>query len=98
MTKPIILVKICYNVSFKELHKVTSWPQLISNLFGRTCLFAMMFLIGPALFYIPGVFVYTIYWSPLLVSKIVLLIICKAYIQERACLKLKLTPTIVITI
>ena len=28
-----------------------------------------------------------IYWSLLLVSKIILLIICKAYIQEGACLK-----------
>ena len=44
MTKPIILVKICYNiVSFKELQifdKVTSWPQLISN-----------FLVAPANLY-----------------------------------------------
>ena len=34
MTKPIILVKICYNI-VKELQifdKVISWPQLISNL------------------------------------------------------------------
>ena len=52
MTKPIILVKICSTiVSFKELkfensfHKVTSWPQLISELL----------LIGLALFYAPGV-------------------------------------------
>ena len=47
VTKPIILGKICYNiVSFKEL-----------QIFGCACLFAMLLLIGPALFYTPGVFV-----------------------------------------
>ena len=30
MTKPIILVKICYNIVYFD--KVTSWAQLISNL------------------------------------------------------------------
>ena len=53
VTKPIILV-------IKELQifdKVTSWPQLISNFFGRACLFAMLLLIGPTLFYTPGVFI-----------------------------------------
>ena len=37
VTKPIILVKICYNIvchlrSYNYFDKVTSWPQLISNI------------------------------------------------------------------
>ena len=30
--KPIILVKICYKIVSYYFDKVTSWPQLISNL------------------------------------------------------------------
>ena len=62
MTKPIILVKICYKLLYviegveNSFGKVTSWPQLIS-VFGRTCLLTMLLLIDLALFYAPGVFV-----------------------------------------
>ena len=62
MTKPIILVKICYNIvchsrSYNYFDKITSWPQLISNILVAPAYFAMLLLIGPALFYTPGVFV-----------------------------------------
>ena len=59
MTKPIILVKICY----KLLYVI----QLVENsnflatahirVFGCTCLFAMLLLIDLALFHTPGVIV-----------------------------------------
>ena len=62
MTKPIILVKICYELLYviqgveNSFGKITSWPQLISKLLvGCTYLFAMLLLIGLALFYTPGV-------------------------------------------
>ena len=70
MTKPIILVKICYNcVSFKELkyfNKVTSWPQLISNLWLRlpVCNVASDW---PRTFFTPQVFLFSI--SLLFVNK-----------------------------
>ena len=64
MTKTI---KICYKLLYviqgieNSFGKVTSLPQLICiRVFGRTCLFAMLLLIGLALFYITGVFVYHI--------------------------------------
>ena len=61
MTKPIILVKICYFVSFKELQIFDKVANFLASAdikpFGRACLFAMLLLIGPALFYTPGVFV-----------------------------------------
>ena len=62
VTKPIILVKICYKLFCviqgveNSFGKVTSWPQLISEFFGRTCLLTMLLLIGLALFYTQGVF------------------------------------------
>ena len=56
MTKPIILVKICY-----KLLKIVLVSNFLASadirVFGRTCLFAMLLLIGLALFYTPGVFV-----------------------------------------
>ena len=56
MTKPIVFVKICYNIvsHSRSLIYFASWPQLISNLLP---LFAVLLLIGLALFYTPGVFV-----------------------------------------
>ena len=54
MTKPIILVKICYKLLYviqgvkNIFDKVTFWPQLI-KVFGHTCLFVMLLLIGPTL-------------------------------------------------
>ena len=62
MTKPIILVKICYKLLYviqgveNGFGKATSWSQLIS-VFGRTCMLTMLLPIGLALFYAPGVFV-----------------------------------------
>ena len=62
MTKPIILVKICYKLLYviqgveNSFGKVTSWPQLISE-FLVACLLTMLLLIGLALFYTPGVFI-----------------------------------------
>ena len=62
VTKPIVLVKICYKLLYVSqgvkncFGKVTSWPQLISE-FGRTYLLTMLLLIGLALFYTQGVFV-----------------------------------------
>ena len=40
MTKPILLVKICYNIvchsrSYNYFDKVTSWPQLIATFWSR---------------------------------------------------------------
>ena len=63
MTKPIIVVKICYKLLY--VIQVVSKRFLISNflasadikVFGRTYLFAMLLLIGLALFYTRGVFV-----------------------------------------
>ena len=65
MTKPIILVKICYNiVSFKVLQifdKITSWPDI--KPFGRACLFIN---VAPH-FFTPQVFLFSI--SLLFVNK-----------------------------
>ena len=59
MTKPIILVKICYKLLYviqgveNSFGKATSWLQLMSEfLAAHACL-----LIGLALFYTPGIFV-----------------------------------------
>ena len=55
MTKPVILVKICYKLLYvikgveNSFGKVTSWPQPISEFW--------LLLIGLALFYDQGVFV-----------------------------------------
>ena len=64
MTKPIILVKICYKLLCviqgveNSFGKVTSWPQPADiRVFGRTCLLTMLLLLGLALFYTQGVFV-----------------------------------------
>ena len=71
MTKPIILVKICYKLLYviqgveNSFHKVTSWPQPDIRIFGHTCPFAMLLLIGLALFYTPAVFVARVFSRPL---------------------------------
>ena len=58
VAEPFILVKICYNnVSFKELKNINFLALADIKPFGRACLFAMLLLIGLALFYTPGVFV-----------------------------------------
>ena len=65
MTKPIIVVKICY----KLLYVIQRF--LISNflastdikVFGRTYLFAMLLLIGLALFFTPRVFLLSILYT-----------------------------------
>ena len=64
MTKPIIVVKICYKLLYviqvdKRL-KILISDFLASadiKVFGCTYLFAMLLLIGLALFYTQGVFV-----------------------------------------
>ena len=59
MTKPIILVKICYKLLYVFQgveNKVTS-ASADKRVFGRKCLLTMLLLIGVALFYTPGVFV-----------------------------------------
>ena len=61
MTKPIIVVKICYKLLYVQVDN----RFLISNFlastdikaFGHTYLFAMLLLIGLALFYTQGVFI-----------------------------------------
>ena len=62
MTKPIILVKMCYKLLHviqgveNSFGKVTSWSQLISEfLVANSC--TMLLLIDLALFYTRGVFV-----------------------------------------
>ena len=58
MTKPIILVKICYKLLYVIQNKVTNFLASADiRVFGRTCLLTMLLLIGLALFYTPGVFV-----------------------------------------
>ena len=62
MTKPIIVVKICYKLLYiiQELKRVLISNFLASTdikVFGRTYLFAILLLIGLALFYTQGVFV-----------------------------------------
>ena len=53
MTKPIILVKICY-----KLLKIVLVSNFLASadirVFGRTCLFAMLLLNGLTLFYTTG--------------------------------------------
>ena len=69
MTKPIIVVKICYKLLYviqvvkKIFDKyVISWPQLISKfLVAHTYLFAMLLLIGLTLFLHSGCFCLAIY-------------------------------------
>ena len=60
MTKPIILVKICYKLLYVIQgveNKVTNFLALADiRVFGCTCLLAMLLLIGLALFYTPGFF------------------------------------------
>ena len=66
MTKPIILVKICYKLSYviqgvkNIFDKATSWPlsQLISKFWLHLYFFAMLLLIGLAL--LPRVFLFII--------------------------------------
>ena len=62
MTKPIIVVKICYKLLYviQVVKRFLISHFLASNdikVFGRTYLFAMLLLIGLALFYTQGVFV-----------------------------------------
>ena len=61
MTKPIMLVKICYKLLYVLQgveNKVTNFLASADiRVFGRTCLFTMLLLVGLALFYTPGVFV-----------------------------------------
>ena len=65
MTRPVILVEICYNLLYviqgvkNILDEVTSWPQLISKLLViPACLqYLVLLLIGLTLFYTQGVFV-----------------------------------------
>ena len=61
-TKPIIVVKICYKLLYviQVVKKFLISNFLASNdikVFGRTYPFAMLLLIGLALFYTQGVFV-----------------------------------------
>ena len=62
VTKPIILVKICYKLLYviqgveNSFDKVTSWPQLISEFWSHMPVCNVALLIGLALFYTPGVF------------------------------------------
>ena len=61
MTKPIIVVKICYKLLYviQVVKKILISNFLASTdikVFGRTYLFAMLFLIGLALFLHPGCF------------------------------------------
>ena len=64
MTNPIILVKICYKLLYVIQFVENSFGKVANFLastdirvFGSTCLFAMLLLIGLALFYTQGVFV-----------------------------------------
>ena len=63
VTKPIILVKICYKLLYviqgveNSFGKFNFLASADIRAFGRTCLLTMLLLIGLALFYTPGVFV-----------------------------------------
>ena len=61
VTKPIILVKICYKLLYVIQgveNKVTNFLASADiRVFGRTCLLTMLLLITLTLFYTPGVFV-----------------------------------------
>ena len=56
-----------YRMSFKELQIFDKVINFLASAdikpFDCACLFAMLLLIGPALFYTPGVFVYYYYTS-----------------------------------
>ena len=65
MTKPIIVVKICYKLFYviQVVKKIFISNFLTSTdikVFGHTYLFAMLLLIGLALFFIPRVFLFNI--------------------------------------
>ena len=70
VTKPIIVVKICYKLLY--IIQVVKKRFLISNflastdikVFGHTYLFAMLLLIGLTLFYTQGVFVQHVFLQP----------------------------------
>ena len=59
VTKSIILVKLWYVIKgVKYIDKVCNFMASADiKVFGHTCLFAMLLLIGFALFYTPGVLV-----------------------------------------
>ena len=62
MTKPIIVVTICYKLLYviqvvKKTFDISNFLASIDiKIFGRTYLFAMLLLIGLALFLHPGCF------------------------------------------
>ena len=62
MTKPIIIVKICYKLLYviQVVKKIFDKSNFLAStdikVFGRTYLFAMLLLIGLALFLHPGCF------------------------------------------
>ena len=58
MTKPIIVVKICYKLLYviQVVKKIFLLASTDIKVFGRTYLFAMLLLIGLALFLYPGHF------------------------------------------
>ena len=58
MTKPIIVVKICYKLLYviEVVKKINFLASTDIKVFGRTYLFAMLLLIGLALFLHPGCF------------------------------------------
>ena len=66
MTKPIILVKICYKLLYDIQgveNKVTNFLASADiRVFGRTCLLTMLLLIGLALF-TPQVFLFSISYN-----------------------------------
>ena len=55
MTKPIIVVKICYKLLY--VIQVVKKASTDIKVFGHVYLFAMLLLIGLVLFYTQGVFV-----------------------------------------
>ena len=64
VTKPIILVKICYKLLYVSQGVKNSFGKVTSDIrvFGRTCLLTMLLLIGLALFYTQGVrVIYNVY-------------------------------------
>ena len=76
MTKPIIVVKICYKLLYviqvvkKIFDKLTSWPQLISKfLVAPVCNAASNW---PRTFFTPKVFLFSIsplFWKHVITSK-----------------------------
>ena len=66
MTKPIIVVKICYKLLYviqvvKKIFESNFLASTDIKVFGRTYLFAMLLLIGLALFLHPGCFYLALY-------------------------------------